>query len=379
MPIQNYILNDPEVELAQRAGGSLRFGQWLIRLPRRFGFCGGVLSALSLLQQTLANQPAGRVLLLGDIIHNDTVNDRLRADGVIILPETNIADVLKQIRDGDTVVIPAFGVPGDLAASLQAQQETGRIRLTDTTCRYVRRIWEFVEQEAAAGATVLILGKPEHPENRATLSRALAAGNAVIQLATLETAGAFAEAVEIGKAIGEQLQAIPKLIIHNPGSLNLKRLAFAAQTTLLHSEVMAAETRLRQTAAVLNAGFASAASVCNATRERQQAALELCESGSDLFIVIGGFASSNTTQLQRLASQHAPTYFIRSAADFNATRISHYDPDSQTIRHTGDWLPTGPATIGLLSGASCPASDIGGVICKLRDLAMESDKKNLQK
>ena len=370
MPVQNYILNDPDVELIQRTGGTLQMGPWLIRLPRSFGFCGGVLGALNQLQRTLASRPGGRILLLGDIIHNDTVNNRLRADGVIILPETAIANALAQIHDGDTVVIPAFGVPRDLAVSLTALQKAGRIQVADTTCRYVRRIWEFVEAEAGSGATVFILGKPEHPENRATLSRALTAGNAVVQLATLEIANVLADVLEASDDhLAKRLQAIPKLIVHNPDWLNLKNMAFAAQTTLLHSEVAAADARLRQTSTVLGARFASAATVCNATKERQQAALELCEAGCDLFIVIGGFASSNTTQLQRLAARHAPTYFIRSADDFNATRISHYDPATKTIVNTDNWLPRESATIGILAGASCPVSDIGGVIRKLREIA----------
>jgi 4-hydroxy-3-methylbut-2-enyl diphosphate reductase len=374
MPVRNYILNDPEIELAQSSGGALRFGAWTIRLPRRFGFCGGVLNALNQLQRTLSNRSGtGRILLLGDIIHNDTVNDCLRADGIIIIQETAIADAMTQIRAGDTVVIPAFGVPRELATRLQELETAGSIRLTDTTCRYVRRIWEFVERKAAEGNTILILGKPEHPENRATLSRALTAGNAVIQLATLETAMAFAASLEIPDGnILARLTAIPRLTIHHPANLDPAKLAFAAQTTLLHSEVATAEARLRQAATALGASFDSSAAVCNATQERQQAAWELCQDGCDLFIVIGGFASSNTTQLQRLASQHAPTYFIHSPADFTATQISHYDPSRQTILVTDHWLPAGAATIGLLAGASCPAGDIGGVIRKLREMANES-------
>lgn len=372
MPVHPHILSDPDVELAQRSGGRLKIGQWSVLLPRRFGFCKGVFKALDQLQRALARRPAARVLLLGDIIHNDTVNNGLRADGVVILPESAVSTALSSLQDGDTVVIPAFGVPLELAARLQALQEAGRIHLADTTCGYIRRIWDFVESEALAGATVVILGKPDHPENHATLSRALAAGHAVVQLASLEMAHAFADllmATGGAEDLARRAQAIPGLAIHHPGRLNLQRLAFAAQTTLLHSDVTTAEARLQQAAAALGAHFASAASVCNSTQERQEAALDLCRSGADLFLVVGGFASSNTAQLQRLAVQYASTYFIRSATDFSATQITHYDPGRQTIIASTGWLPAGPATIGILAGASCPSSDIGGVIRKLREIS----------
>ena len=150
---------------------------------------------------------------------------------------------------------------------------------------------------------------------------------------------------------------------------NLKSLAFAAQTTLLYSETVEAERLLREATESAGARFASAATVCSATQERQKAALNLCAEGCDLFLVVGGFASSNTGQLFRLAAQHAPAYFIRTAADFDATWITHYDPATKMVTTTENWLPRTAATIGLLSGASCPASDIGGVLHKLRALA----------
>ena len=423
MPITPNILTDPDVELAKRAGGRLVLGRWTVRLPHAFGFCGGVLNALNQLQQTLEKQggkaegrrqkAAGEekdqnaaseskplvvsghdspltdaprrpcVLLLGDIIHNDTVNEQFRSRGVVILPDAEVPQALEHLRDGDTIVIPAFGLDRGLTASLQARHDAGRIHLLDTTCRYVKRIWEFVGREAAAGATVVIMGKPEHPENRATLSRALTPGNAVVQLAYAEDVAQFARAVANCATASEPTNSrwpggeessknIRGVTVHNPDRLNLKSLAFAAQTTLLYSETVEAERLLREVAESAGARFASAATVCSATQERQKAALDLCAEGCDLFLVVGGFASSNTGQLYRLAAQHAPAYFIRTAADFDAAQITHYDPATKSTRITRDWLPHGAATIGLLSGASCPAGDIGGVLRKLRELAGEA-------
>jgi 4-hydroxy-3-methylbut-2-enyl diphosphate reductase len=232
----------------------------------------------------------------------------------------------------------------------------------------LKRIWEFVGREAATGTTVAIMGKPDHPENRATLSRALTEGNAVVQLADLAAVARFAGFIQLATR-NSQLETALGITIHNQDRLNLKSLAFAAQTTLLYSETAEAERLLRAAAESAGARFASAATVCLATQERQKAALDLCAEGCDLFLVVGGFASSNTAQLYRLASQHAPAYFIRTAADFDAARITHFDPAAKEVKVTEGWLPAAGAAIGLLSGASCPAGDIGGVIRKLRMLA----------
>ncbi len=418
MPHTPNILTDLDVELAKRGSGRLVLGSWTVRLPRSFGFCGGVLNALNLLKKTVEEQQVGRlngsavqrladssgsprtttsaiglvkadhpspptthhsrILLLGDIIHNDTVNEQFRARGVVILPDADVPHALEHVRDGDTVVIPAFGLERDITQSLQALHEAGRIRLLDTTCRYVKRIWEFVGREAATGSTVLIMGKPDHPENRATLSRALTDGNAVVQLADLVDVAEFAATLTTPAPDGRmhepatrnmQHETPPGVTLHNPDWFNPGALAFAAQTTLLYTETLEAERLLRAAAESAGAAFTSAATVCLATQERQKAALDLCTEGCDLFLVVGGFASSNTAQLYRLAAQHATAYFIRTADDFDAARITHYDPASKEMRSTGGWLPAGSAVIGLLSGASCPAGDVGGVIRKLRGLA----------
>lgn len=367
MPSLAEILQDPDVAATRAGGNCMAAGPWTVRLPAAFGFCGGVLDALRTLAAHLSGPGAGqRVWLLGEIIHNDTVNDYFRARGVTVVPEADLPSVLERVAAGDAVVVPAFGCPRELMAPLRARAQAGTIQLIDTTCGYVQRIWRFVEERSAAGATVLIHGKPDHPEVQATLSRALTPATAVVLLPSPEAIRQCADAMR-----RRDFTAYPEAWIHGAGRIDGRAFALVAQTTLLYDEVEAGEQALAQAARDAGAGFASTATVCSATRQRQEAAQALCAAGCDLVLVIGGFASSNTTQLHRLARRHGPAYFIRNAAAFDAHTIRHFNPDTQAMCETSNWLPTGPACIGLLSGASCPASDTGGVLRRLRSLAMD--------
>ena len=56
-----------------------------IRLAREFGFCYGVERAVEYAYQTRRKFPDRRIYLVGEIIHNPHVNDRLREMGVEIL------------------------------------------------------------------------------------------------------------------------------------------------------------------------------------------------------------------------------------------------------------------------------------------------------
>lgn len=84
----------------------------------------------------------------------------------------------------------------------------------------------------------------------------------------------------------------------------------------------------------------------------------------DLMLVVGGFNSSNTSQLQLMAEQKGiPSFWVD-----NATCI---DPVSNSISHrlyshemvtTKAWLPEGPITVGITSGASTPDSVVEEVL-----------------
>lgn len=359
----NAILADPLVAAVRHHGGTFTTGPWTLHLPRLLGFCGGVLHALERLQQALA--AAGgrhRFWLLGEIIHNETVNRFFADQGVVLVPDAEMGAVLDHVHAGDRVVIPAFGVPLAVEQTLRAAEQAGTIVLVDTACRYVRRIWDFVALQAAARRTLVLHGKPGHPEMRATLSRAVGPHNAVIVIQ--DESGARAV---VAPLTGDARLTRP-LTILQADRLDLHHLALVHQTTMMHDETVRIESILREAVSSTGADLQVLDTVCRATQERQFAAEELCRTGCDLFLVVGGYGSSNTSQLYRLAARHAPAYFVRDPAAVARDRIRHFLPEPGREEETVGWLPPS-ARIGILAGASCPPCDIGGVLRRFCDFA----------
>ena len=105
----------------------------------------------------------------------------------------------------------------------------------------------------------------------------------------------------------------------------------------------------------LNDHFLSFNTICDATQERQDAMFDLVKESLDLMVVIGGYNSSNTTHLQEIAvERHIPSYHIDSASRLGpGNRIEHkLLHGAMTV--TDGWLPDGPITVGVTSGASTP-------------------------
>jgi 4-hydroxy-3-methylbut-2-enyl diphosphate reductase len=82
---------------------------------------------------------------------------------------------------------------------------------------------------------------------------------------------------------------------------------------------------------------------------------DLVKEKLDLMVVIGGYNSSNTTHLQEIAvERHIPSYHIDSASRLGpGNRIKHKRLHG-AMAVTDGWLPDGPITVGVTSGASTP-------------------------
>ena len=95
-------------------------------------------------------------------------------------------------------------------------------------------------------------------------------------------------------------------------------------------------------------------------------------------IVIGGYNSSNTKNLARLACQRVTTYHIADASCLvSAREIRHRPVDGTTPTSSpsaeetlsSGWLPDGTLAVGLTAGASTPDSVVGQVIERLGQFA----------
>jgi 4-hydroxy-3-methylbut-2-enyl diphosphate reductase len=353
---------------------TLTVGDVTIRLAKEFGFCYGVERAVEYAYQTHRKFPDRRLLLVGEIIHNPHVNEKLRAMGIEIL-EPDAAGVFDftVVRPEDVVILPAFGVT---IAAFDALRAIGCV-LVDTTCGSVLNVWKRVEAYARDGFTALIHGKYYHEETRATASQVMKyAGGSYLVVRDMSEAREVCEYIE-GR--GDRAAFLAKYgKAASPGfdpDVHLRRIGVANQTTMLAKESLAIGEEVGQAMArgrgpeARTTDFRTFDTICSATQERQDAVIALLEEPLDAMVVIGGFNSSNTISLAALCAERVPTYHIEDA--------SGIDPDAGTVhyrvagvKHVEDtlvgWMPPArPARIGVTAGASTPNNKIGETVARI--------------
>ena len=153
------MFSDNTVSQLRREGGVLssRSGMSL-RLPPAAGFCQGVASAIAKLGALLEeSKPEQRKLLLGEMIHNESVNQEFVRRGITLLSEEQSAALFTEAAEAETkYIIPAFGLSLELEEALR---RTPQALQTDCSRPNVRRIWQQVRL-GAAGQALLLHGSP---------------------------------------------------------------------------------------------------------------------------------------------------------------------------------------------------------------------------
>ena len=139
-----------------------------MRLAQEFGFCYGVDRAIDYAYETVHKFPNKKIYLVGEIIHNPHVNQRMTEMGIsFIYPQDAGVFDFSSVTKEDVVILPAFGVTLNDFETLRG---IGCI-LVDTTCGSVLHVWKRVENYARDGFTAVIHGKYTHEESRATASQ----------------------------------------------------------------------------------------------------------------------------------------------------------------------------------------------------------------
>jgi 4-hydroxy-3-methylbut-2-enyl diphosphate reductase len=364
------------VEALRSRDYRLEVGGLTFRLAREFGFCYGVDRAVEYAYETRTKFPDRRIFLVGEIIHNPHVNEKLRRMGITLLVHRPEGDFdFGGVTPDDVVIMPAFGVTiGDF----QRLREIGCI-LVDTTCGSVLNVWKRVESYARDGFTAVIHGKHYHEETRATASQVMKypEGRYLVVLDMAE-ARMICDYIERGENLNSLTRHFAGAV--SPGfdfTRDLTRVGLANQTTMLSGESLAIAEEVRKSMVrrygpdTLDRHFRSFDTICSATQERQDAVVALLREPLELMIVVGGYNSSNTCHLAALVSQHGvPVYHIEDA---DAIEVA-----SGTIRHqpigtkvevvARDWLGTAKI-IGITAGASTPNNKVGETIDRISTIA----------
>ncbi len=392
----------------------LDFGAVQYSLPSHFGFCLGVKNAIERAYETLAENPGKRVFMLSELIHNPFVNDDLLRRGLRYLQSDKGVPFTVSGRKitaehpaapddparwdvltpDDIVVIPAFG------ATDEDKRRLVRRGLAvcdyDATCMLVEKVWKAARAYGRDGYTVVIHGKHEHEETKATFSNTRRHAPAVI-VRNLAEARALSGFIAIRHDSSAQKRFETAFAgRHTEGfsvARDLHRVAVVNQTTLLVNETREIIEHLR--AAYLAAcgpdqpgqparvgGSGRTDTLCYATQVNQDALGRALAQPLDAAFVIGGKNSSNTYQLWRVCDEKLGrmAFFIQSESDIRSlSEVAHYvfpahGPTSTGGGHT-ETRPLWPAErfdrprrILITGGASCPDGLIQAVITRINSL-----------
>jgi 4-hydroxy-3-methylbut-2-enyl diphosphate reductase len=277
-----------------------------IILAEHFGMCFGVRDAIAQ-AETLA--AAGPLTILGELVHNPVVRERLRAQGV----EESALDRTKTGASAN-VMITAHG-----ASDVRRKEwnEAG-YQVADGTCPLVQHAHTQLRNLVAADFFPVVIGQAGHVEVRGLTED-------------------FPKAVVLGD-ISDIVRLPP-----------VPRYGVISQTTQPIEWVRDLVVAIRRAHPAAEVRFAD--TVCKPTKDRQRA-LQRLIAQTELIVVVGGRASNNTRQLVETC---------RAAG----RRTLHIERSEELVE--ADFV--GTTTVGLTAGTSTLPETVQAVHEKLLALS----------
>ena len=272
------------------------------------GFCSGVRAALNRTMDELKRHGAP-VFILHDLVHNESVVNDLLSRGA------KIVDDPEGLPPDATLIFSAHGV----SEAVEARARALPLNIVDATCPLVRQVQERGAKLSNEGHVVLLFGKAGHREVEGILGRI----HGEKHLLTNQQDARDFEPV--------------------PG----RTYACISQTTM-NSDVIAEMTAILREKIPDLADFAS---VCYATRKRQDAVRELA-AVCDLVLVAGSAHSSNTSRLCEIVESQGARAELVSG------------PEAVTPE-----LLRGAKCVGVTSGASAPDTLVRGIFDAVKRIA----------
>jgi 4-hydroxy-3-methylbut-2-enyl diphosphate reductase len=379
----------------------LDFGAVSYVIPSHFGFCLGVQNAIERAYETVAMHPNRRVFMLSELIHNPFVNEDLlarglrylqtdkglplRADGSLAKNKEDANALWNQLTEDDIVIIPAFGATNEDKARLISCGLS--IRENDATCMLVEKVWKAARRYAQEGYTVVIHGKSEHEETKATFSNSSSHGPALM-IRNMEHAKRLAEVILADDSKKTALFQDAFAGLYSPGFdplRDLEKIAVVNQTTLLRNETLSIIDYLRDVIAtkfgegkVANHLWSKGKgdTLCYATQVNQDALQKAVQEPIDAALVVGGKNSSNTFQLYRVCAERfgAAAHYIQSEENLvSIDAVRHYvfpynlSEGGTSVEELRPLFktPVKKPRILLTGGASCPDGIIQQVINRI--------------
>jgi len=274
-----------------------------IRRAKTQGFCFGVAITVKKAEEAVA-VPGASVTTLGHVVHNPQMVKKLEEAG--LKNALSIDDV-----ESGTLFVRAHGLPTDVYEKAKAKNLT----IVDATCPMVTKIHVQAEKLKAEGYKIVVVGDPNHPEVKGTLSH---------------VPGAWCIATP------EEIDALPRA----------SRVGVVVQSTWSGTGFTEIVRRLSEKYYEVRA----VNTICTDTRNRQSEAQSLARD-VQVMVVVGGKTSANTKHLADLAeTSGARSFHIEGPDELQAA-----------------WFD-GVAEAGLMSGASTPGWLVDAVEARMNEL-----------
>jgi len=268
------------------------------------GMCFGVRDAITLALETASREP---LTILGDLVHNETVLSELRQRGIQIEQKPEHISTR-------AVMITAHGTSQETLRKTHAHG----FNIIEATCPLVHVAHRALAKLVVEGAYPVVIGKRDHVEVRGmtgdlpTFDVVLSPED-VLKLTERACFGVVAQTTQPIERVRELVQMI--------------------RQRFPNSDVRFVDT------------------VCQPTKQRQHAAVELAQH-CDVVIVIGGTHSNNTKELVATCGKHCQrVHHIQTADDLRADWFSETD------------------TVGITAGTSTPDKVIDEIETRLRELS----------
>jgi 4-hydroxy-3-methylbut-2-enyl diphosphate reductase len=282
-----------------------------ILVAENFGICFGVRDAIAQAEQLVADQP---LTILGELVHNPIVRERLRSQGVAE------AALDGKSSNSRRVMITAHGA----SDRKRAEWRAAGFEVADGTCPLVQHAHEQLKRLVAAGFFPVVIGRLGHVEVNGLIED-------------------FPEGVVVSSR--EDVTRLPKR----------PRYGIISQTTQPIDFVRGIVDLIRRTHSEAEVRFTD--TVCKPTKDRQAALRKLIET-ADAIVVVGGRTSNNTQQLVETCR----------AAGKIAFHIER--PDELQA----DWFD-GIRTVGLTAGTSTLPETVQAAQQRLEEISRSPNPK----
>lgn len=278
-----------------------------ILIGKHSGFCFGVKRAVD----KAFSLNGDNNYILGEIIHNSTVTDKLKEKGVLVLE--SLCD--NRIVAGGNLLIRTHGEP---KSTFVAAEKLG-LNVIDCTCPFVRDIHQIVNKHYKDDYTVVIIGREDHPE-----------------------------VIGIKGWCGEKVVVTEDVDVLS--NIKAEKLCVVVQTTYSEEKF---DKIIKNFSCSKVKTVDIFKTICYTTKKRQKEA-EILSRECEAVLVLGGANSNNTKKLFEVCKSNCANVFhLVDPADFDYKKIKRYNK------------------VGVVMGASTPIEQFQEVVSHMEKVTEE--------